>query len=165
MADGRLDFADRILVRFDIVLASLHNRASHSPDQLLDRYLGAMRHPLVTIVTHPTNRLFPHRRGYEIDYDRLFAAAVETGTVLEIDGAPGHLDLDSGLARRATVAGATVSIDSDAHGAEILGRQMHLGLLTARRGWVQSRHVLNTRSIEDVHARIRSKRSPSSSDV
>jgi DNA polymerase (family 10) len=158
LADGRLDFSDDVLKRFDIVLASLHAGAGHSADRLLQRYLEAMRNPLVTIVTHPTNRQFPHRRGYEIDYDRLFAAAVETRTVLEIDGGPGHLDLDSGLARRAIAAGATLSIDSDAHGAALLGRQMRLGLLTARRGWVEPRHVLNARPIADVLTWIRTKR-------
>ena len=48
-----------ILERFDIVLASLHERAGHSPEQLLARYVSAMRHPLVTMITHPTNRLVP----------------------------------------------------------------------------------------------------------
>jgi len=55
-----------------------------------------MRHPLVTLITHPSNRLVPNRAGYPLDYDQLFAAAVETGTVVEVDGAPSHLDLDGG---------------------------------------------------------------------
>src|SRR5262249_30211488 len=53
--DGRLDFPDRVLERLDIVLASLHEPAGHSPDQLMKRYTQAMRHPLVTLITHPTN--------------------------------------------------------------------------------------------------------------
>jgi DNA polymerase (family 10) len=122
------------------------------------RYQSAMRHPLVTLITHPTNRVLPHRPGYDLDYDRLFALAAETGTVLEIDGAPAHLDLDGPLARRAIAAGATVAIDSDSHRAEMLDRQMRLGLLTARRGWVEPRHVLNTNSIEQVRSRIAAKR-------
>ena len=92
MADGKLDFSDRILERFDIVLASLHERLGHSPEQLLSRYLTAMRHPLVTLITHPTNRIIPYRRGYDLDWDQLFAAAIETRTAVEIDGAPPHLD-------------------------------------------------------------------------
>ena len=88
LPDGRLDFPDRVLERFDLVLASLHHRAGHGPDQLLRRYLAAVRHPLVTLITHPTNRLVPHRPGYDLDYDRLIEAAAETGTLLEIDGAP-----------------------------------------------------------------------------
>jgi len=158
LPDGRLDFPDRVLERFDIVLASLHERAGHSPDQLMKRYAGAMRHPLVTIITHPTNRMVPHKPGYELDYDRLFQMAAETRTVLEIDGSPSHLDLDGDLARRAIAAGAMVVIDSDSHRAEWLDRQMALGLVMARRGWVEARHVINARPLDEVRALIAAKR-------
>ncbi|HMF92746.1 MAG TPA: PHP domain-containing protein, partial [Vicinamibacterales bacterium] len=67
LPDGRLDFPDHILARFDIVLASLHERAGHAPEQLMTRYIAAMKHPLVSILTHPTNRLVPGRRGYDLD--------------------------------------------------------------------------------------------------
>ena len=158
LTDGRLDFPEKILEQFDIVLASLHEGAGHSSEQLMKRYESAMKHPLVTIITHPSNRVVPHRPGYDLDYDRLFAFAVETGTVLEIDGAPSHLDLDGALARRAIAAGATVAIDSDCHRVEMLGRQMQLGVITARRGWVEPQHVLNTRSLDEVRVRIAAKR-------
>jgi DNA polymerase (family 10) len=155
---GRLDFQDRVLEGFDIVLASLHHRSGDGRDQLLRRYVNAMRHPLVTLITHPTNRLVPHRPGYDMDYDRLFEAAAETGTWLEIDGAPAHLDMDSALARRAIAVGATVTVDSDCHRADLLGRQMHLGVITARRGWAEARHVANTRPLADLRALIARKR-------
>src|SRR5262249_45726594 len=158
LPDGRLDFPDRILEQFDIVLASLHERAGHSAEQLMTRYLTAMKHPLVAIITHPTNRMIPNARGYDLDYDRLFAAAAETRTILEIDGAPAHLDLDGALARRAVRAGATVAINSDCHRAEWLDRQMIFGVKTARRGWVEPRHVVNTRSIDELRAVIAAKR-------
>jgi DNA polymerase (family 10) len=158
LAQGKLDFPDSTLRQFDIVLASLHEEAGHSREQLMQRYLTAIRHPLVTIITHPTNRLVPHRRGYDLDYDRLIAAAVEHGTILEVDGAPSHLDMDGELTRRAISAGATVAIDSDCHRAEMLDRQMTLGLMTARRGWAEPQHVLNTRPLADVRAWIAAKR-------
>jgi DNA polymerase (family X) len=158
LPDGRLDFPDPVLERLDIVLASLHDDAGHSPERLMRRYTLAMRHPLVSLITHPTNRLVPHRPGYDLDYDRLFELAVETHTILEIDGAPSHLDLDGARARRAVAAGVTVSIDSDCHRAELLDRQMDLGIMTARRGWVEPRHVLNTRPIDEVRATIARKR-------
>ena len=158
LPDGRLDFPDSVLEQFDIVLASLHDDAGHAPEALERRYLAAMKHPMVAVITHPTNRLIPHRRGYDLDYDRIFTAAAETGTVVEIDGAPAHLDLDGALARRAIAAGATVVIDSDCHRADALGRQMDLGLITARRGWVEARHVLNSRPLSEVRALFGRKR-------
>jgi DNA polymerase (family 10) len=158
LADGRLDFPDRVLERLDIVLASLHDHAGSSRDDLLRRYVAAMTHPLVALITHPTNRLVPHQPGYDLDYDALFDAAVETGTLVEIDGSPAHLDLDGALARRAIAAGATVAVDSDCHRAELLEMQMDLGVITARRGWVERRHVVNTRSVQEILDIVAAKR-------
>jgi DNA polymerase (family X) len=158
LPDGRLDFPDDVLAEMDIVLASLHDSDGQPPDRLMDRYLAAMRHPLVNLVTHPANRVPGQSEGYALDFDRLFEAAADTGTAVEIDGAPGHLDLDGHLARRAIAAGATVCVDSDGHFAERLGRQMRMGVGTARRGGVEARHVLNTRPLAEVQAFIARKR-------
>jgi DNA polymerase (family X) len=150
MPDGRLDFPDEVLERLDIVLASLHDCAGHDSARLTRRCLEAIHHPLVNIITHPANRVVGRDIGYELDFDAVFEAAVSTGTALEIDGAPGHLDLDGALARRAVAHGVTLVIDSDCHRAGLLDRQMHFGIGTARRGWVEPRHVLNTRPLGDV---------------
>ena len=158
LSDGRLDFPDRILERLDIVLASLHERAGQSADHLLRRYAAAMKHPLVTLITHPSNRQVPHKPGYDLDYDALFEMAVATRTILEIDGSPAHLDLDGALSRRAIAAGALVAVDSDCHRAELLEMQMELGVTTARRGWVEPRHVVNTRPIDEIRSMIAAKR-------
>jgi DNA polymerase (family 10) len=158
MKDGSLDFADDILEGFDIVLASLHDHGGQSGRDLTERYIQAMRHPLVNVITHPANRSPAVWPGYDLDYPRLFDAAVETGTALEIDGAPGHLDMDGLVARQAIAAGVTIVIDSDCHRAEALGRQMRFGVGTARRGWVEPRHVLNTRDVDQVRAFVAAKR-------
>jgi DNA polymerase (family 10) len=158
LPDGSLDFPDAVLERLDVVLASLHDMAGHSSAELTDRYIRAMRNPFVQIVTHPTNRLVPGREGYALDEPRLFDAAVETGTVLEIDGAPGHLDMDGAMARRAIAAGALVSVDGDCHRADLLGRHMLFAVGTARRGWVEARHVVNALPLEGLRARLTAKR-------
>jgi len=158
MPDGSLDFPDSVLASVDIVLASLHESAGHDGKTLTRRCLQAIRHPLVTVIAHPANRLVGRRAGYPLDYDAVFAAAAETGTALEVDGAASHLDLEGERAREAIAAGVTLTIDSDCHRAKWLERQMSMGVGTARRGWVEPRHVLNTRSIADVRAFIAAKR-------
>jgi DNA polymerase (family X) len=158
MPGGELDFDDELLEGFDIVLASLHMAGGDDEQQLTERYLRAIRHPLVNVITHPTNRSPARTDGYRLDFDRLFAAAAETGTAMEIDGAPGHLDMDGELARKAVAAGVTVTIDSDCHRLDALARQMEFGIGTARRGWIEPSHVLNTRSFEDVRAFVARKR-------
>jgi DNA polymerase (family 10) len=157
--DGSLDFADDVLEGFDLVLASLHDHGGHDARVLMERYLRAIRHPLVNVITHPANRSPGFSDGYALDFDTLFAAAAETGTALEIDGAPGHLDLDGAMARRAAAAGVTLVIDSDCHRMDALGRQMQFAVGTARRGWIEPQHVLNTRSVGDVRAFVANKRS------
>lgn len=158
MPDGSLDFADDLLQSFDIVLASLHDSAGHDGARLTARYLSAIRHPLVNVITHPANRSPAMSPGYDLDFERLFAAAAETGTAMEVDGAPGHLDMDGAVARRAAAAGVTIVVDSDCHRVEALGRQMRFGVGTARRGWLEPRHVLNTRSACEVRKFIAHKR-------
>jgi DNA polymerase (family X) len=158
LPDGSLDLPDGVMAGLDIVLASLHDAAGQPPERLLDRYLAAMAHPAISIVTHPANRTPGRANGYALDWDRFFAAARDTGTAVEIDGAPGHLDLDGHLARQAVETGATVVIDSDGHFAERLGRQMRMGVGTAGRGGVEARHVLNARSVEAVRAFVADKR-------
>jgi DNA polymerase (family 10) len=158
MHDGTLDFDDEQLDSFDIVLASLHDPSGHDGARLTERYLQAIEHPLVNVITHPANRAPARSEGYPIDFDRLFAAAAQTGTAMEIDGAPGHLDMDGLLARRAVAAGVTVVVDSDCHRVEALARQMQFGVGTARRGWLEPRHVLNTRGVDEVRAFVAGKR-------
>jgi DNA polymerase (family 10) len=158
MHDGSLDFDDPLLEGFDIVLASLHDDRGDDGARLTDRYIRAMEHPMVNIITHPANRAPGYSPGYDLDFDRLFDAAVETGTAMEVDGAPGHLDMDGAIARKAVDAGVTIAIDSDCHRAEALERQMRFGIGTARRGWIQASHVLNARSVDDVRAFVARKR-------
>jgi DNA polymerase (family 10) len=158
LPDGTLDCPDAVLETLDIVLASLHDSAGHDGPTLTRRCLAAIRHPLVSVITHPANQLVGRRAGYDLDYPAIYAAAAETGTALEIDGAPSHLDLSGERAREAVEAGATVVIDSDCHRARWLDRQMRMGVGTARRGWVEPAHVLNTRSADAVRAFIARKR-------
>lgn len=148
LPDGRLDFPDAVLEKLDIVLASLHDRAGHSPARLLQRYRTAAEHPLVTLLTHPANRLVGRFDGYDLDFDALFELAVRTATLLEVDGAPSHLDLDGSLAREAIEAGVLLLLDSDCHHARLLDRQMRLAVGTARRGRVEPAHVVNTRPLD-----------------
>ncbi|HEX4566030.1 MAG TPA: PHP domain-containing protein [Vicinamibacterales bacterium] len=158
LPNGTLDCADSLLESLDIVLASLHDSAGHDRARLTRRYLDAIRHPLVSIITHPANQLVGHRDGYDLDYDAIYAAAAETGTALEVDGAPVHLDLSGERAGDAVRAGVTLSIDSDCHRARLLDRQLRLGVATARRGWVEPSHVLNTRAAADVRMFVTRKR-------
>ncbi|MEP7289065.1 MAG: DNA polymerase/3'-5' exonuclease PolX [Chloroflexota bacterium] len=141
--DGQLDFPDEVLAELDVVVASLHSGLRQERAQVTQRLLTAIRNPHVDIIGHPRGQLIPSREGADLDMDAVFAAAKETGTVLEINASPQRLDLDDGHARRAIEMGVMLSIDTDSHSAADFD-QLRYGIMTARRGWVQPENVINT---------------------
>ena len=148
-ADGRLDYPDDVLAGFEIVTASIHSAFNQPRTQITQRLVGAMQHPLVTAISHPTGRLLERRDPYDVDLDAVIDAAVATGTRLEVNGGPERLDLPDWAVRKAMEKGATLVIDSDAHAVEEL-EWTEYGAATARRGWATADRVDNTRGLEAV---------------
>jgi DNA polymerase (family 10) len=157
--DGRLDFDDDVLAGLDIVDASLHSGLRQSQEEFSERLLRTIRNPHVDIIAHPTGRLVERRQGADIDWPRVYAAAVETATVLEINSDPARLDMDDLRAREAAVAGALLSIDSDAHRPDGLATTRY-GVGVARRAWVEPRQVVNTWPLNDVLVWLRERKVP-----
>lgn len=141
-ADGTLDFPDEVLAQLDFVIASLHVSLSQPREQITKRLLNAIHNPHVDLIGHPTARYVPDREPVEADMDAVFAAAARTGIALEINANPRRLDLEGHYARRAIELGIPLAINTDAHSVEMLD-MMPYGVMTARRGWVEARHVLN----------------------
>lgn len=75
--------------------------------------------------------------------------ARERGCFVELNGQPARLDLDDHACRLARDIGVLVSIASDAHGTLEFGH-LQWGVGQARRGWLEARHVLNTRPLEEI---------------
>ena len=149
LPDGSVDYPDEVLEQLDWVIASLHTSFRLSEKQQTDRMVAAMHHPLVDAIGHPTGRLIERREAYALDLDRVIAAAVETGTFLEINANPDRRDLNDVYARAAAEAGVTLVIDSDAHWPRTLAN-MRYGIVTARRAWLTADAVANTRPWAEV---------------
>ncbi len=143
LADGSLDYPDEVLAELDIVTASLHSSLRQPREKITERLLMAIRNPNVDVIGHPTGRLLPDREGADLDMDAVLKAACESGVALEINAHPARLDLDDVYARRAVEMGIRLAINTDAHSQSDL-ELLHFGVATARRGWVEARHVLNT---------------------
>ena len=142
-ANGALDYPDDVLLGFDIVSASVHSSFAQSRDVMTKRIVGAMRHPAVTAISHPTGRLLERREPYAVDLDAVIAAAIETGTWIEVNGGPERLDLPYVWIQKAVERGAKLVLNSDAHAVEELD-WMELAVATARRGWASASAVVNT---------------------
>jgi DNA polymerase (family X) len=155
-ADGALDYPDRLLERFDLVVASVHVSRRQSRDELTRRTLNGIRNPHVDVIAHPSGRMIGTRDDLDLDWDAVYAEAARTGTVLEMNGSPHRLDLSVERARRAVELGCTLSVDSDAHKTAEFDH-LRWGISQARRAWVEPGHVLNTRSRADVIAWVAGK--------
>lgn len=153
--DGKLDYPDSLLQRLDIVIASVH-QAFHK--NVTQRICDALAHPLVHMVAHPSGRIIGRRRGYDVDLDEVIDCAARNNKILEINAYPGRLDLSDTWARQASRAGVLLSINTDAHATDELN-WMRFGVITARRAWLEPRHVANCleyKELLNLLARIRS---------
>ena len=126
--DGKLDYEDELLKRFDVVVASLHVGRKQPRAQLMSRYRVALDSPHVDIIAHPSGRKIGIRDDLDLDWDAFYREAAETRTVLELNGSDERLDLDDRRARAALDAGNRFTIDSDAH-YQLRVRQPGLGCL------------------------------------
>ncbi|HST14623.1 MAG TPA: DNA polymerase/3'-5' exonuclease PolX [Gaiellaceae bacterium] len=140
--DGTLDVADEDLATRDWVVASVHSRFDHAP---VERIFAAMESPYVDCIGHLTNRKIGKRSPSQVDIERVVEKALETGTFLEINSQPDRLDLTDVHARAAREAGLKLVIDSDGHETGALA-YVELGVGQARRAWLTSDDVLNTRT-------------------
>jgi len=142
--DGALDYPDDLLEALDWVVASVHTSFSISPAAMTERVLAAIKNPNVDCIGHLTGRLIGRREPYGVDVEAIVEAAAGAGTMLEINGNPNRRDLSEHHARLARQAGATIVLNTDAHGVDTLSN-MAYAVATARRAWLTAEDVANTR--------------------
>ncbi len=146
LKDGRLDLPDSSLSQLGVVVAAVHSHFDLSRQAQTDRIVRAMENRHVSILAHPTGRLIGDREAYDIDMDRIIAAARDLGCYIEINAEPDRLDLNDIHAHAARTAGVKLAISTDAHSVNAL-QYMRFGIDQARRGWLTADDVLNTRSL------------------
>jgi DNA polymerase (family X) len=148
-ADGALDLPDDVLAELDWVQLSLHAGQRQRRDELTRKVTEAMRHPAVRALSHPKGRIINHRPPNELDLERTFEVALETGVAIETNGLPDRLDLSGPELKLAVEAGVPIVVSTDAHSVRGLDN-MELAVHTARRGWATAADVVNTRPLERV---------------
>ena len=145
--DGSLDVPRDLLPQLDLVIASVHTHFRLSRKEMTERLVRAVEDEAVDVLGHPTGRLIGERPAYEADWDEVFRRAAKAGTLLEVNANPQRLDLPADLIRRALEYGVRFIVGTDAHAPEHLDF-LEYGVLTLRRGWAQSKDVLNTLPLE-----------------
>ncbi|MGH2758407.1 MAG: DNA polymerase/3'-5' exonuclease PolX [Actinomycetota bacterium] len=145
--DGTLDYPDDVLAGFDICVASIHSQFKLSRAEQTKRLLRAIENPHVHVIGHPSGRRLDRREGIDFDVAEVARAAAQHRVALEINGHPYRLDLRDEHVRWAREHGPRFAISTDAHSAAELDN-MHFGVATAQRGWVEPDEVINTWPLE-----------------
>ena len=96
-----------------------------------------------------------------VNWGTIYDAAAETQTALEINADPHRLDLADTRVQAAKESGVRFIISTDSHGLSDFGF-MSYGLAMARRGWLEKRDVLNTRTYQGLMKWIEKRRSSAS---
>jgi DNA polymerase (family 10) len=149
--DGSLDLPNSVLSKLDLVVAAVHSKFDLPRARQTDRILRALDNPHVRILAHPTGRLIDEREPYDVDMQRVIRKAYDRGVALEVNAHPQRLDLLDTHCQMAKAEGVLVAINSDAHSTfELDG--LRFGVGQARRGWLEKRDVLNTRSLKELRA-------------
>lgn len=145
LEDGPLDIEDDVLVQADWVMASVHFGQRQSREQITDRILGALAHPSVSAIAHPTGRLLNRREAYQVDIEAVFQAAKDHRKILELNANPKRLDLNDTYCAAAKKQGVPIVISTDAHRLEGF-ETLRYGVLQARRGGLTKEDVINAGS-------------------
>lgn len=149
LEDGALDLPDAVLKDLDLVIAAVHAKFDLSRERQTARILKALDHPLVTMLAHPLGRLIDAREPYDVDMLRIIRKAAARGSFLELNAHPERLDLFDTHCRMAKDEGVLVSVNSDAHSIQQFDN-LKYGVGQARRGWLEKRDVLNTRTLPEL---------------
>jgi DNA polymerase (family 10) len=154
LRDGALDYPDRILEQFDVIIASIHNRYKLDEDEMTKRVINSMKGPFFKIWGHPLGRLLERRPPIACHVEPILDVIAESGAAIEISGDPHRLDMEPKWTREARKRHIKFVISTDAHSITDL-KNLRFGIGIARRGWVTRQEVLNTLGVNAFQNAVR----------
>jgi DNA polymerase (family 10) len=145
--DGSLDYDDKILSTFDLVITSVHSNLKMNQDKAMARLLKAIANPYTAILGHMTGRLLLVRNGYPVDYETIIDACAKHNVVIELNANPRRLDIDWRQIPKALEKGVLISIDPDAHSVDSFN-DIRYGVLSAQKPGLTKVHNVSSFSLE-----------------
>jgi len=149
LEDGSLDLPDSILKELDFTVCAVHYKFNLSQQKQTERIIRAMDNRYFNILAHPTGRLINQRAAYDVDIHKVMLAAKQRGCHLELNAQPDRLDLNEIHCKTAKQLGIKMVISTDAHSQGDFD-YIRCGINQARRGWLEAKDVLNTRSVGEL---------------
>lgn len=157
LKDGKLDYPDDVLAELDYVVASVHAVFNLPEAEMTKRIIRAISNPYVTMLGHLTGRLLLTREPYKVNIPAVIEAAVDTGTIIELNANPRRLDMDWRWWPLAREKGVKCAINPDAHRPAGF-QDLWFGVAMARKGWLTKRDVINCLPLGKIEAVLNAKR-------
>ena len=148
LSDGSLDYSNKILSTFDLVIASIHSNLDMDEDKAMMRLMGAITNPYVTILGHMTGRRLLKRKGYPVDHKTIIDACSQHNIVIEINSSPQRLDVDWRWVAYALEKNILLSINPDAHSLDEF-QYVKYGALMGQKGGLTKEKNLSSFSKEE----------------
>lgn len=155
--DGALDYENKILSSFDLVITSVHSNLDMDEEKAMKRLLGAITNPYTTIMGHMTGRILLRRKGYPVDHKMIIDACAAHNVVIEINASPSRLDMDWRWIEYAVEKGVMLSINPDAHTTDEF-HNIKYGVLVAQKGGLPTRQNLSSYSLQEFEDFLRKNR-------
>ena len=133
----------------DAVVATARTGLKEPRRELTRRLCRAMENPLIHVLALPPWRQPVDPEMPSIDMEAILETAAATRTCLEITGHPLRPGLSDVHVRHATERGVMLTLGSAAQRVRDM-QSMAFSVTTARRGWAEPRHLLNTRPLQAV---------------
>jgi DNA polymerase (family 10) len=146
LGDGSLDYSDKILSTFDLVIASVHSNLKMTEEKAMARLLAAIENPYTTILGHMTGRLLLSRPGYPLDFKKIIDACAANHVVIELNANPNRLDMDWRYISYALDKNVLISIDPDAHSINGIN-DIKYGVLSAQKAMLRKENNLSSFSL------------------
>ena len=143
LPNGKLDYSNELLEKFDVVVGSVHSGFKSGSEEMTSRILTALENPYIDILGHPTGRRIGKREAYAADLNEIFKTAAKNKIYLEINAHPERSDLNDFNVMAARKHNCKFVIDTDAHSVNDF-RYANLGIAIARRAWLAKKEVINT---------------------
>jgi len=153
LKEGALDYPDRILEQFDVIIASIHNRYKLDEENMTRRLVTAMKNPLFKIWGHPLGRLVQRRPPIACRVEEILDVIAESRAAIEINGDPHRLDLEPRWLKAARQRGIKFVVSTDAHSITDL-QNLPFGVGLARRAGIRKGEVLNTFGVTAFRKRV-----------
>lgn len=149
LKNGSLDYSEKVLKQFDLLVASVHSHFRLPEEEQTKRVITAIKSGFIQILGHPTGRMIHQREPISLNMEAIIKACIDHHVALEINGSPPRMDLNDIHVKMGKDLGAKFVISTDSHHSSQM-EFLRYGIGIARRGWLTKEDVLNTRPAEEV---------------